>query len=130
MVLFNTMLLLILIIVAIVLAAALILLNKMRPAIFAKNALEADAVILNNHLTGICIKNELQAIIQLQVHPERGKSFVSDIKEMVSPTDYPLLQPGAKIRVRYNPRNRKELLIIKESFVNNTHHKRTFSPLA
>lgn len=101
--------------VLLVLVLLFLLLSKNKPTLFAKNIIVADAIVLNIQLTGVCVKNEIQAIIQLQVQPERGKSFVTDIKEMMSAVDYTKLQPGNKILVSYNFYNPKEMSILKES---------------
>lgn len=117
------MILIILLIVAVVIVFIFFLVNKIRSTVLEENGIDADAVILNMQLTGICVKNQIQALIQLQVTPERGKSFVSDTKEMLSVTDYTQVQPGTKIRVKYNPRNLKEILVLKESFSKDLIHR-------
>ncbi|MEO8769797.1 MAG: hypothetical protein ABI402_06925 [Ferruginibacter sp.] len=104
----------ILIVVGII-GGLIFLLNKKKKAFFHEASIDADAIILSIHLTGICIKDEIQAVIQLQVLPEMGKSFVSEIKEMLSAIEYTQTQPGIKIRVKYDPRNFKEMVILRES---------------
>jgi hypothetical protein len=109
------MTLLIILFVLLMLVLLFLLLSKNKPVLFAKNTIVADAIILNIQLTGVCIKNEIQAVIQLQVQPEMGKSFVTDIKEMMSAIDYTKLQPGNKVVVSYNSHNHKDVSILKES---------------
>lgn len=104
-----------LIVTVVIIALFVFLFKKKTSRGFYGNSIDADAIILSIHLTGICIKNEIQAIIQLQVLPEMGKSFVSETKEMLSATEYTQLQPGTKIRVKYNPGNLKEIMILRES---------------
>ncbi|MBS1742701.1 MAG: hypothetical protein JST81_06645 [Bacteroidetes bacterium] len=105
-----------LIIEALVIAVlAYLLINRKKPFAIAGTSTVADAIVLNIQLTGVCIRNEIQAIIQLQVLPEKGKSFVTDVKELLSATEYSSLQPGKKILVNFNQRKQKELCIIKES---------------
>ena len=98
-----------------IIGGLIFLLNKKKKVFFHEASIDADAIILSIHLTGICIKNEIQAVIQLQVLPERGKSFVSETKEMLSAIEYTQTQPGTKIRVQYNPRNFKEMMVLRES---------------
>ncbi len=102
-------------IAAAVIVGLIFLLNKKRASFFNESSIDADAIILSVQLTGLCVKNEIQAIIQLQVLPERGKSFVSEIREMLSATDFTRLQPGTRIVVKYNPYNHKDVTIPKES---------------
>ncbi len=103
----------------IVVAASLLLFllwNKNKPGVFAKNRIEADAIILNIHLTGLCVKEEIQAIIQVQVHPERGKSFVGETRQMLTIAEYMQVQPGTRAKVKYAAPNRKEIVLLKDSF--------------
>ncbi|MFT3909862.1 MAG: hypothetical protein QM737_10585 [Ferruginibacter sp.] len=102
--------------IVIVVGSLFFLLLKKRTTLFADNSIDADAVILNLQLTGLCIKNDIQVIIQLQVLPERGKSFVVEVKEMLSAAEYTQMHHGDKILVKYDPRNHKDVSIIKESF--------------
>ena len=97
-------------------ALGILLWNKSRKGFFAKTFIEADAIVLSIHPGSISLKEEIQAVIQLQVQPERGKSFVGETKKMLSMTDYMKLQAGTRIRVRYYLNNHKELSIIKENF--------------
>jgi len=75
---------------------------------------EAEAVILGIQLTGLYIKEIPQAIFQIQVTPERGKNFVVEIKGALPVSDFPKVQAGEKIRVRYNPYRRKEMYIVRK----------------
>ena len=75
---------------------------------------EAEAVILGIQLTGLYIKEIPQAICQIQVTPERGKNFVVEIKGALPVSDFPKVQAGEKIRVRYNPYRRKEMYIVRK----------------
>ncbi|MEO7532187.1 MAG: hypothetical protein ABIS69_12270 [Sediminibacterium sp.] len=104
-----------LIIAIVTMVLLLLLLIKKKLLFFHQNSIDADAIILSIQLTGVSLKNEVQAIIQLQVQPERGKSFVSDIKEMLTTGEYTLVHPGNKIRVRYNPGNYREIIILKDN---------------
>jgi uncharacterized protein (DUF58 family) len=107
------------ILVAFILLAVLtfIYLRRNKQSIFTrlirKKALaEAEAVILGIQLTGLYIKEIPQAIFQIQVKPERGKNFVVEIKGALPVTNFPKVQAGEKIRVRYNPYRRKEMYIV------------------
>jgi hypothetical protein len=83
---------------------------------------EADAIILSVQLTGQYVKSDPQVIIQLQVEPDREKNFIADTREILNFHDFSLVQPGAKLRVKYNPYNHKEVSIIKKTAVAHTGH--------
>ena len=102
-------------IVAAAIVGLIFLISKKRGDFFNEGGIDADAIILTVQLTGLCIKNEIQAIIQLQVLPELGKSFVSETRKMLSAADFTRLQPGTRIVVKYNPHNHKDVLIPIES---------------
>ncbi|MEO6669070.1 MAG: hypothetical protein ABIN36_06320 [Ferruginibacter sp.] len=96
-----------------IIAVLVFFFNSNKSRNFYGGGTDADAIILSLNLTGVCIKNEIQAIIQLQVLPEMGKSFVTEAKEMLSAVEYTQLQPGTKIRVKFNSRNFKEIMILR-----------------
>ena len=103
---------------AVIIAGLIFLLTKKKNILFYESSIDADAIVLNIQLTGVCVKNEIQAIIQLQVQPERDKSFIAEIKQMLTAMDYTRLPPGTKIVVKYNARNHKDLFIPKEGLSN------------
>lgn len=105
----------VIIVAVVILLLVFFLKTRKKTSFFKRNTVVADAIVLNIQLTGLCIKSEIQAVLLLQVHPERGKSFVTDIKEMLNTADYTSIHPGTKLLVSFNPRNNKELSIIKES---------------
>ena len=72
------------------------------------NGVEADAVVLRIENTGILINKKPQVRLQMQVKPCKGKNFVIEI-DTVSP---PVTRTGSVIRVKYNPRNTRELLFL------------------
>ena len=74
---------------------------------------DADGIILQVHQTGVLINNLPQLNIQVQVVPARGQNFVIELKELVSFTDLPMVHPGAKLKVKYNPHNHKQVMILK-----------------
>ena len=105
---------------ALLFIALFFLLNKSKFFILRRESIEADAIILNIQLTGICTKSGMQAIIQLQVQPERGKSFVIDARLMLSLVAYTKVHQGNKVRVKYNQANTRGLVILKHSLANDT----------
>jgi hypothetical protein len=75
----------------------------------------SDAVILSMELTGISGKKQAEAIIQLQVKPDTGKNFVTEIRKILNLEEYPFLQPGARLKVTYHPKKCRAVTIISES---------------
>ena len=83
---------------------------------FHKDFITTEAMVLIVELTGVCMKEQMQAIIQLQVQPDHGKSFVCEIRDMLNVSDYIHIQPGKKVQVIYSSRNIKDLKIIKTAW--------------
>jgi hypothetical protein len=72
------------------------------------NGVEAEAIVLKMEPTGLYINKKPQVRLQMQVQPDKGRNFVIEI-DTVSPPD---VKTGGMIRVKYNPRNYKELLFL------------------
>lgn len=72
------------------------------------NGIEAEAIVLKMEPTGLYINKLPQVRLQMQVQPDKGRNFVIEI-DTVSP---PAVKTGATIKVKYNPRNYKELLMM------------------
>ena len=78
-----------------------------------RDGVEADAVLLNIEKTGLYINKQPQMKMQLQVHPVTGRNFVSETKEVVNLMDLHRLQIGGTLKVKYNPANIKEVMIVR-----------------
>src|SRR5687767_4899966 len=74
-------------------------------------AVEAEAVVLGIQPTGLYINNKPQLRLQLQVKPRKGRNFVIEIKD-VEDMRTAGLKAGSVIRVKYNPRNYRQLSLI------------------
>ncbi|HEV7781828.1 MAG TPA: hypothetical protein VGO58_11220 [Chitinophagaceae bacterium] len=72
------------------------------------NGVEAEAIILKMERTGLYINKLPQIRLQMQVRPDKGRNFLIDI-DTVTP---PAVKAGGVVRVKYNPRNYKELLLV------------------
>ena len=72
------------------------------------NGVEAEAIVLKMEPTGIYINQLPQVRLQMQVQPDKGRNFVIEI-DTVSP---PVVKTGGVVRVKYNPHNYKELLLL------------------
>ena len=76
---------------------------------------DADGIVLQVHQTGILVNNLPQVNIQVQVVPARGQNFVTEVKEFLPFTELQNVQPGTKLKVKYNPRNHKQVMILKNT---------------
>ncbi len=74
-------------------------------------AVEAEAIVLGVQPTGLCINNKPQVRLQLQVKPRKGRNFVIEIKD-VEDLGTTGLKAGSVIRVKYNPRNYRQLSLV------------------
>lgn len=81
---------------------------------------DAEAVILDMHQTGLYVNNQPQVAIQLQVEPRMGKNFVSEVREVLSFIDISVIRAGARLTVKFNPDNHKEVMIVKGGRLNDT----------
>ena len=72
------------------------------------NGVEAEAIILKMEPTGLYVNKQPQVRLQMQVQPDKGRNFVIEI-DTLSP---PAVKAGGMVRVKYNPRNYKELLLL------------------
>jgi hypothetical protein len=103
-------------IAAAILAAAIIIKKLMWPFIqkyFFYEKLNAGAVLLNVQPTGIHINKQKQVILQLQVEPDQGKNFVTEMKAMFNEAEVAVLQPGTRVFVTYNAHNHKKISLQK-----------------
>jgi hypothetical protein len=108
---------------AIIVLAAIVLRQTVWPGIrqhtirrlLMRSGNEAEGIILQVQQTGVLVNNLPQLNIQLQVVPGRGQNFVIELKELVSFNDLPTVQPGAKLKVKYNPHNHKQVIILKNN---------------
>ena len=77
-----------------------------------QKGIEADAIILDLQLTGIQIGNQPQVAIQVQVQPDKTRNFVAEMKEPLSFADIHELHTGCHVKVKYNPHNHKEIVLL------------------
>ena len=79
----------------------------------AIQGVEASAILLNLEQTGLYVNNLPQVKMQLQVHPLTGRNFVSETREVVNFIDLSQLQVGCTLKVKYNPENIKEVMVVR-----------------
>ena len=79
-----------------------------------REGLEAEAVLLNMEQTGLYVNNQPQIKLQVQVHPHTGRNFVSEIREVLTLIDLSQLRIGSTLKVKYNPTNPKEVMVLRQ----------------
>ena len=78
-----------------------------------REGVEAQAVLLNMEQTGVYVNNRPQVRLEVQVHPLRGQNFVSETREVLTLIDLSRLCIGSTLKVKYNPANTKELMVLR-----------------
>jgi hypothetical protein len=73
---------------------------------------EAYAVVLDIEATGCYIDKLPQVRMQLKVQPYNGRNFVAETKQAVSPLLLSQLKAGSCLKIKYNPRNLKEVTVV------------------
>lgn len=81
----------------------------------SSKGIEANAIILTMEETGLYMNKLPQVKLQVQVLPERGRNFVTEIKPVLSLLELDALKTGSMVTVNYNPSNIKEVSFVKVS---------------
>lgn len=76
-----------------------------------QQAEEAEALVLQVESTGLYVGEEPQLRLQIQVMPGRGRNFVTEINTLAKGRMLSL-KSGETIRVKFNPKNYRELFLI------------------
>ncbi len=77
--------------------------------------IEASAIILTMEETGHYTNKQPQVKLQVQVLPERGRNFVTEIKPVLSLVELDSIKTGTVVTVLYNPSNTKEVSFVRIS---------------
>jgi hypothetical protein len=105
----------ILVLVVFVLAGIMIMTGSKREARDArieKHGVGAPAQILSIVDTGSRYNNNPEVILKLEVRPEKGTPFPAEVRTVVSMVDLPGYQPGVMLRVKYDPDNTANVVIL------------------
>src|SRR5918993_1574106 len=89
----------------------LLQISKMRRRLM-NEGVEAEAVLLNMEQTGLYVNNQPQIKLQVQVQPLTGRNFVSEVREVLTLIDLSQLRIGSTLKVKYNPVNTKEVMVL------------------
>ena len=76
-----------------------------------KRGIAAEAIVLSVTIEDSKENEMLVVILQIQVQPEKGRNFVSEIRECLRPSTIDRLNVGSRISVIYNPANFKEVMM-------------------
>ncbi|MBE7169571.1 MAG: hypothetical protein INR73_03230 [Williamsia sp.] len=72
----------------------------------------AEAILLNVEQTGLYINRHPQVKLLMQVQPRTGRNFVTEIRDTFPQVDPARLRIGSILRVRYNPADIRELVVL------------------
>lgn len=73
---------------------------------------DAKAIIREVHDAGFATKRYTQLILVLDVMPTGGKAFQVETKKMISQSHASLFQPGAKLKVKYDPAHPDQIALV------------------
>ena len=71
------------------------------------------AVVLAMEETGVFMNQQPLIKLQMQVTPEKGRNFVVEVREVLTNSDKATIRSGSTVKVRYNPDNLKDTILIK-----------------
>ena len=79
----------------------------------SSKGVEAEAVLLGLEQTGHYIDSLPQVKLQMKVQTSSGRNFISETREVMSLVDMAQLPVGCILKVRYNPCNMKEIMLVR-----------------
>jgi hypothetical protein len=71
----------------------------------------ATAVVMDIGTTGVLINEQPQVRLLLEVYPEKGASYQTEIRMVISPVYLPQFQPGAKLNIKVDPKNKDRVAV-------------------
>ena len=73
---------------------------------------DAEAVILEVHDTGFATKRYTELELLLEVRPENDNAFRVRTRKMISQSHMSLFQPGARLKVKYDPAHPEQIALV------------------
>ncbi|MBW2093729.1 MAG: SHOCT domain-containing protein [Deltaproteobacteria bacterium] len=73
---------------------------------------DAEAVILEVHDTDFATKRYTELELLLEVRPENENAFRVRTRKMISQSHTSLFQPGAKLKVKYDPAHPEQIALV------------------
>jgi hypothetical protein len=77
------------------------------------SGIESEATVIGFGHTGRFVNNAPQLKVQIQIRPQKGRNFVTEIKQAVSWADFNLLRAGSRIIVKYDPIYPKQAVLMR-----------------
>jgi hypothetical protein len=78
-----------------------------------REGVEAEAVLLKMEQTGFYMNNLPQVRLRMKVQSRSGNVFISETREIMSLVDMAQLPVGSMVKVRYNPCNMHEIMLVR-----------------
>jgi hypothetical protein len=86
--------------------------KRIAKSMLLRKGREAYAVVLDIEVTSCYIDKFLQVRMLLKVQPFTGRNFVAETKQAISPLSLSQLKAGSCLKIKYNPRNLKEVIVV------------------
>jgi hypothetical protein len=75
-----------------------------------RNGRKGEGVILDIKDTGTTVNNSYMVHFDVEVHPMGGPPFVASTEQLINRLYVPQLQPGTRVPVRYDAKNKRVAL--------------------
>lgn len=89
-----------------------IVLISRKKMMVSKHKVEAEAIVLSVNNTEYCSNDQLRLKLHMQVQPERGRNFVTEIQHTLPISMLTNIHAGLKLVVRFDPVNLKDIVIV------------------
>ena len=97
--------------VALIMTVAAPMASGRANAVTLSNGLPADAIILKLSDTGTTVNQNPMVRMLLEVRPPNEPSFQAEVERLISRLEIPQVQPGAAVRVKYDPETRAVAIV-------------------
>lgn len=87
--------------------------KKMTLEEIKKNGVLAEAIVLDVQETGLYINNLPQLKLQIQVQPEKGRNFITEVQQVIPGAVKEPLHSGSRVQVKFDPGNKKEVIVFR-----------------
>jgi hypothetical protein len=87
--------------------------KKMTLEEIKKNGVLAEAIVLDVQETGLYINNLPQIKLQIQVQPEKGRNFITEVQQVIPGAVKEPLHSGSRVQVKFDPGNKKEVIVFR-----------------
>lgn len=81
----------------------------------ASRQVQAKAIVLAIEKTGVYMNQQPLVWLQMQVIPENGRNFITEIREVLSSLDLDSIRSGSTVTVKYNTANIKDIVLVRDA---------------